>query len=145
MVPGNSKHIEAILAIATWLSLLNLTLPDHFSIPYHGGELPYPCPFGGHLTPASNPDTFIELAANFFLKNFLKLGQNELVGTTKVEICLKGFFFDTLHAKNFQLCLFLEIRTLVSWLKSTLLLIIKWFDTHFYMKTNCLQTNETQQ
>jgi len=39
--------------------------------------------------------------------------------------------------------LFLEIRTLVSWLKSTLLLKIICFDTHIYMKTECLQTNET--
>jgi len=28
--------------------------------------------------------------------------------------------------------------------KSTLLLKIKWFDTTIYMKTQCLQTNETQ-
>ncbi len=45
---------------------------------------------------------------------------------------------------NFQRCLFFEIRTLVSCLKSTLLLKLKCFDTHIYMKTQCLQTNEMQ-
>ncbi len=34
-------------------------------------------------------------------------------------------------------------KTLVAWLKSTLLLI-KYFDTHIYMKTECLQTNKMQ-
>jgi len=43
---------------------------------------------------------------------------------------------------KFQCKLLLEIRTIVDWLKSTLLLIIKWFDTNIYMKTQCLQTNE---
>jgi len=38
----------------------------------------------------------------------------------------------------------LEIRTIVSWLKSTLLLMIKCFDTDIYMKTQCWQTNKTQ-
>ena len=40
------------------------------------------------------------------------------------------------HAK----LVFLEIRTLVTWLKSTLLPKIECFDTHIYMKHNCLQT-----
>jgi len=40
--------------------------------------------------------------------------------------------------------LFVEIRTLVTWLKSTLLLKTKCFDTHIYMKTQCLQTNNIQ-
>ncbi len=35
------------------------------------------------------------------------------------------------------------MRTLVVWLKSTLLLKIKCFYTHIYMKTDCLQTNKT--
>ncbi len=34
--------------------------------------------------------------------------------------------------------------TLVAWLKSTLLLKIKCFDTHIYLKTQCLQTNLTR-
>jgi len=42
----------------------------------------------------------------------------------------------------FQRTLLVEIRTLVSWLKSTLLLKIKCFETHIYMKTNWLQTNK---
>jgi len=41
----------------------------------------------------------------------------------------------------FQHSLFLEITILVIRLKSTLLLKMKCFDTHFYMKTECLQTN----
>jgi len=40
----------------------------------------------------------------------------------------------------FQHSLFLRITTLLSWLKSTLLLKNKCFDTHIYMKTQCLQT-----
>jgi len=44
----------------------------------------------------------------------------------------------------FQCSLFLKTRTLVSWLKSTLLLKHKCFDTHIYMKTQCLQTNKMQ-
>jgi len=37
-----------------------------------------------------------------------------------------------------------EIRTLVAWLKSTLLMKIKCFYTHIYMKTDCLQINKMQ-
>jgi len=44
----------------------------------------------------------------------------------------------------FQRSLFLRIATLLTWLKSTLLLKIKCFDTTIYMKTQHLQTNETQ-
>jgi len=44
----------------------------------------------------------------------------------------------------FQCPLFVEIRTFVTWIKSTLLLKIKCFDTHIYMKTQCSQTNKTQ-
>jgi len=36
------------------------------------------------------------------------------------------------------------MRTPVDWLKSTLLLKIKCFYTHIYMKTDCLQTNVMQ-
>jgi len=41
-------------------------------------------------------------------------------------------------------CLFLRITTILTWLKSTLLLKNKCFDTHICMKTLCLQTNKTQ-
>ncbi len=41
----------------------------------------------------------------------------------------------------FQRSLFLGITKLLTWLKSTLLLKIKCFYTHIYMKTDCLQTN----
>jgi len=44
----------------------------------------------------------------------------------------------------FQRSLFLRTTTLLTWLKSTLLLKNKCFDTTIYMKTQCLQTNETQ-
>ncbi len=44
----------------------------------------------------------------------------------------------------FQCTLLVEIRTLVTWLKSTLLLNIKCFDAHIYMKKDCLQTNKMQ-
>jgi len=44
----------------------------------------------------------------------------------------------------FQPSLFLGITTLVTWHKSTLLLKNKCFDTHIYMKTQCLQTNKMQ-
>jgi hypothetical protein len=44
----------------------------------------------------------------------------------------------------FQASLFLGITTLLLWLKSTLLLKIKCFNTTIYMKTKCLQTKETQ-
>jgi len=45
---------------------------------------------------------------------------------------------------EFQHRLFLRITTLLTWLKSTLLLKNKCFDTTIYMKTQCLKTNETQ-
>ncbi len=45
---------------------------------------------------------------------------------------------------NFQRSLFSEITTLVTWLKSTLLLKNECFDTHIFMKTQCLQTNKMQ-
>jgi len=40
----------------------------------------------------------------------------------------------------FQCSLIVEIRTLDAWLKSTLLLKIECWDTHIYMKTECLPT-----
>ncbi len=43
---------------------------------------------------------------------------------------------------QFQHSLFLRITTLLNWLKSTLLLKNKYFDTHIYLKTKCLQTNK---
>ncbi len=46
------------------------------------------------------------------------------------------------YKNEFQLPLFFEIITLVTWIKSTLLLKINCFDTHIYMKTQCLQRNE---
>jgi len=45
---------------------------------------------------------------------------------------------------NFQTTFLVEIRTLVTWHKSTLLLKIKCLDAHIYMKTQCLQTNKTK-
>jgi len=41
----------------------------------------------------------------------------------------------TVHEFNFQQILMIEIRTLVAWLKSTLLLRIECQGTHNYMKT----------
>jgi len=70
--------------------------------------------------------------------------------TNKFYAKLKYYFenlpFNSLlfSRKVFQCSLFLEITTLVTLLKSTLLLKIKCFDTHIYMKTQCLQTNKTQ-
>ncbi len=45
---------------------------------------------------------------------------------------------------RFLSSLFLGITTLLLWLKSTLLLKNKCFGTTIYMKTQCLQSNETQ-
>ena len=45
---------------------------------------------------------------------------------------------------RFQCSLFLKIRTLVYWLKSTLLLQNKCLDTHIYMKIQCLHTIRMQ-
>ncbi len=44
-------------------------------------------------------------------------------------------FWQLISFRTFQNSLFFEIRTLVSWLKSTLLLKSKCFDSHIYMKT----------
>jgi len=46
--------------------------------------------------------------------------------------------------RTFHRSLVLRITTLLTWLKSTLLPKIKCFNTTIYMKTQCLQTNETQ-
>jgi len=54
------------------------------------------------------------------------------------------FLFHKFWPKNFQQSLFLRIITLLTWLKSTLLLKKKCFDTQIYMKAQCLQANETQ-
>ncbi len=51
---------------------------------------------------------------------------------------------ETENTLKFQRSLFLRITTLLSWLKSTLWLKIKCFGTTIYVKTQCLQTNETQ-
>ncbi len=58
---------------------------------------------------------------------------------TVVNTNIKGYLF-----QNFNVVFFLIITTLLSWLKSTLLLKNKCFGTTIYMKTQCLQTNETQ-
>ncbi len=43
---------------------------------------------------------------------------------------------------KFQHSLFLKIWTLVTWLKSTLLLKIKCFDTHIYENKNIMFSNK---
>jgi hypothetical protein len=50
----------------------------------------------------------------------------------------------TILGTLFQAILFLGITRLLLWLKSTLLLKNKCNCTAIYMKTQCLQTNETQ-
>ncbi len=40
------------------------------------------------------------------------------------------------YIRSFQPSLFLEIRTLVTWVNSTLLLKIKCFEKHIYKKTD---------
>ncbi len=45
---------------------------------------------------------------------------------------------------NFQASFFLRITTLLSWHKPILLLKNKCFGVTIYMKTQCLQTNQTQ-
>ncbi len=49
-----------------------------------------------------------------------------------------------INITSFNVVFFLRLTTLLTWLKSTLLLKNKCFDTNIYMKTQCLQTNETQ-
>jgi len=51
-----------------------------------------------------------------------------------------NFGANSFLANIFQNTLIVEIRPLVTWLKSTLLLKIECRDTHIYMKTECLQT-----
>ena len=64
------------------------------------------------------------------------------VVTTHCVLSSLNFFYRI--ASRFQHNLFLIITTLLTWLKSTLLLKIKCFVTTIYMKIQCLQTNETQ-
>jgi len=45
---------------------------------------------------------------------------------------------------SLYVCLLVKIRTLVTWLKWTLLLKIKCFDTRIYLKTKHLQADKTQ-
>jgi len=68
------------------------------------------------------------------------------LGLSKILIYDNSFtcYIGKLLLHMFQHSLFLRITTLLSWLKSTLLLKIKCFDTTIYMKTQCLQTNEAQ-
>jgi len=61
--------------------------------------------------------------------------QNETHKQSKLVIHYYNSIFD-----QFQRGLFLRITTLLSWLKSTLILKNKCFDTHIYMKVQCLQT-----
>jgi len=62
---------------------------------------------------------------------------------TETRFVLRSNIFQPIW-RLFQHSLFHEIRTLVSWLKSTLLLKNKCLDIHVYMKTQCLQTNRRQ-
>jgi hypothetical protein len=58
---------------------------------------------------------------------------------TNIRASCRKWDFYNLFSANF----FLQKTTLVTELKSTLLLMIRCFDTAIYMKTQCLQTNET--
>ena len=71
----------------------------------------------------------------FFVKNTLSMGNTYRFGSLYI---LKN------GPTTFCARLFLEIRTLVTWLKSTLLPRIECFDTHIFMKHNCLQTKMRQ-
>ncbi len=77
-----------------------------------------------------------------------------IVGQKQVKTCsflLQSYysfivccFHLFLQGTLFQCSFFLRLTTLLTWLKSTLLLKNKWFDKHIYMKTQCLQTNKMQ-
>jgi len=46
----------------------------------------------------------------------------------------------TVETFLFSMCTFVEIRTVVNWLKSPLSLKIKCQETNIYLKTECFQT-----
>ncbi len=56
----------------------------------------------------------------------------------------KNFLFWILKLMSFQRSVFLRMRRLVLWLKRFINWRIKCIGTAIYMKTKCLQTNETQ-
>ncbi len=86
----------------------------------------------------------LNLSCDIFMFNFLKNAQNKFQKLYCIEDkCVFIRKFMAPIKDKFQ-HLFLTIRTLVTWLKSTLLLKIKCSDTHMYMKMECLQTNKTQ-
>ncbi len=64
--------------------------------------------------------------------------------TEKMKVIHSVLQNGALITVHFQCSLFLRITTLLSWLKSSLLLKITCFDSTIYMKTQYLQTNETQ-
>ncbi len=69
---------------------------------------------------------------------FAKKASLKPCSTNLTNVTFNEFYTDA----NFQRTLLVEIRTLVAWLKSTLLLKVEFQETHFYMETECLQTNQ---
>jgi hypothetical protein len=88
--------------------------------------------------------TFLTPFPHFILKNTTVLW-NELerkcFRKRNFPLVNMTFYFKKLY---FNVVFFLRITTLLTWLKSTLLLKNKCFDTTIYMKTQCIQTNEMQ-
>jgi len=77
----------AVLYLLLNLRKPYLTLPDNSAFPIPKSAVgTHPSPTVGHLTPASNPDTFIYfniLASSRFFKNFPKIWHNKNSGLLK--------------------------------------------------------------
>jgi len=98
-----------------------------------------------------NSLTFYWLTFNWLIFDWLNsnwltsnsLDKFKLIFPLLFSTSLKAFSKEVIH-EVFQCTLLVEIGTLDTWLKSTLLLTIKCRDTHIYIKQNVYKQNEMQ-
>jgi len=76
----------------------------------------------------------------YYLYNALLNKSKSIILDIPEKLCESKLDHDSQQSPYFQSTLIVEIRTLVVWLKSSLLLKIECWDSHICMKTKCLQT-----
>jgi hypothetical protein len=93
----------------------------------------------------SQLSTFIYIQYKYMLsKSLFKICYLSETLNTWTNCLIYIFESKNCECNKFQRSLILRITTLLSWLKSTLLLKNKCFITTIYMKAQCLETNEMQ-
>jgi len=97
-----------------------------------------------NIIPLVSPNHFIIRNLRAWRSSYIHTWGPAFRFNSCIRECQKLENFFNVTFPFLQRSLFLRITSLISWLKSTLLMKNKCFGTTIYMKTQCLQTNETQ-